>query len=213
VGTLKLTLIIFLVGLLGTTGVIVVASIDGRKWGPDSPFDPANPPGSPGGVVTYSFIPQGVDLGFDEGPSVDIRTLLPCAEAETRRALNVWQIANITFQQVPDPGDIRIGAHFIASGYSAHAWPPPLSGEQNSLLGDIHISTKYTWTCQDIYQIIQHEAGHALGLDHTDQKSVMNPYQAFSLRSLQQYDIDTAQAIYGPTPRKITLWLPFIKGL
>jgi len=191
----------------------------GRKWGADSPF--TVPPGTPGGTVTYSFMPNGVDLSAEGVPAYGSNlaiTSLPgyqtCFLTDIRNALAAWSaVANIQFVEVSDnglpfdasgaTGDIRIGAHYFdgSSGVIAHAYYPPPNG--NSGAGDLHFDKTENWKCDssgiDIGVVALHELGHSIGLAHenTSTIAVMDPIYNPAMTSLQTDDIKGAVAIYG----------------
>jgi hypothetical protein len=77
-------------------------------------------------------------------------------------------------------------------------YPAPLNAEP--LAGDIHLDADEDWhagTALDIYSVALHEAGHALGLGHSDQPgAVMYPYYRANT-GLTADDIAGIQAIYG----------------
>ena len=195
----------------------------GTKWGADSPYaGGGSGPGTPGGTVTYSFMPDGVtdpdELEF--GPdTITAVSSLPgfqaCFLDEIRDAFDAWSaVADIQFAEVSDDGtafdetgaigDIRIGAHPFdgASNALAHAFYPPPNG--TTAAGDLHFDEAENWTCDDsgidIGLVALHEIGHSIGLEHEipPPDAIMNPVLNQSLTVLQADDIAGAQAIYGP---------------
>jgi hypothetical protein len=123
-------------------------------------------------------------------------------------------------------GDIRIAAwEILASTTLAHAFQPgdeSIFGAGGSIAGDLHMDVNRNWTDDagdvtgngafDIFTVMLHELGHALGLGHSAVVgSVMEPIYAGSRRTLHADDIAGIQAIYGPpgveVPAPGTLWL------
>lgn len=200
-------------------------SLFGTKWGAGSPFalngDGAGPE-LPGGVVTYSFMADGIDLSAETGgdPLTNIAldslpTYSACFLEEIELALGAWSaVADIQFLQVTDGGgafnnepvaDIRIGAHVFdgQSGTLAHAFFPPPNGLYAA--GDTHFDSEEIWSCTsangslNIGIVALHEFGHAIGLEHENTDvAIMNPFYSptLSFGPLAD-DIIGAGAIYG----------------
>ena len=195
----------------------------GTKWGGNSPFprgngQNVNGPGTTGGVVTYSFMANGVSHAVEGVESNtnfrSLATYRACFETEITRAFAMWSaVANIDFRLVGDngrpsnssgaSGQIRIGAHSFdgRSGTLAHAFFPPPNG--NTIAGDMHFDRAEQWTCDtsglDIGIVATHEIGHAIGLNHEEQgaTAIMNPFYNPNVPSLTSDDISGAQSIYG----------------
>jgi hypothetical protein len=120
-------------------------------------------------------------------------------------------------------GDIRIAAwELTSSSLIAHAFQPgteAIYGEGGTLAGDLHLDVNRNWvddplagsssTRFDIYTIVLHEMGHALGLGHsTIRGSVMENAYRGANRELTADDIAGIQAIYGvPEPSAVVLGL------
>ncbi|MEQ9408765.1 MAG: matrixin family metalloprotease [Fuerstiella sp.] len=200
------------------------------KWGPSSTY------GTTGGVVSYSYMAGG--LGMDNSEtSVDLGSFMPAGyKAAIAAAFAAWSaVADISFVEVADSGhdwnaagasgDIRIGAHKFdgAGGTLAHGyWPPP---NGTSAAGDIHFDSEETWKIGfggagfDVFQVMAHEIGHAIGLSHTGvANSLMNPFYTESFSGLQADDIAGAQFIYGaatavPEPSGLAMFGVFAIGV
>lgn len=113
-------------------------------------------------------------------------------------------------------GDIRIAAWELTSAsLVAHAFQPgteAIYGLGGTLAGDLHLDVNRNWvddplagpssTRFDIYTIVLHEMGHALGLGHsTVRGSVMENAYRGAKRELTPDDVAGIQSLYGvPEP-------------
>jgi Matrixin len=198
---------------------------NGRKWGAGSPYAGGQDvpgPGLPGGTVTWSYMPNGVNLTPENpglAPNTAIQSLATfqgCFETEVDDAFDAWSaVADIQFAQVTDNGvefgnpagvgDIRIGAHVFdgGSGVLAHGFFPPPNGL--GAAGDIHFDLAENWDCVDTgpqidFGIVMiHELGHAIGLSHETPPptAIMNPFYNPAVSVLQPDDIAGVESIYG----------------
>ncbi len=184
-----------------------------------------------GKVGQYANIVHGWDLGADNFLHLGyvfgtLTSKVPAAtvQSEIIRALNEWsKNTNVIFQ----PADVvraqaRRSTYAFASGGHgddypfdgpggtlAHTfYPVPINPE--SIAGDMHLDADDNWHAggdTDIYSVALHEAGHALGLGHSDKPGdVMYPYYRRNM-PLSANDIGAVQQLYG-TPSGATPTTP-----
>lgn len=149
------------------------------------------------GHITYSIAADGVqwDHGINAlNATFDARFGAGAWERELARALATWQsLANIDVARVADSpveldapgraqgdprfGDLRFGGYAFPDDATALAltyFPPP---NGSTIAGDVAINTARDFALGDdfdLYSVMLHETGHALGLDHaTDPSDVM----------------------------------------
>jgi len=123
-------------------------------------------------------------------------------------------------------GDIRIGAIAFDGPVSTDTTGIPLGtllghghqpgtdavfGQGGSIYGDIHLDSDEVWINPadasgttsgiDLFTVLLHELGHALGLEHsTNSQSVMFGTYSGAHRILSADDIAGIQYLYGPQP-------------
>lgn len=211
--------------------------------GPTIPGKWGSPVFGTGATVTWSLMASGVDCSAEgSGICSSLASFMPAGfAAEITAAFAAWSaVANITFVLVPDlgeafnaaggSGDIRVGGHAFdgPSGVLAHGYYPPANGL--TAAGDIHFDTADAWKIGfggpgfSIFQVMAHEIGHAIGLDHTGVAgSLMNAFYTEAFSGPQTDDIAGGQFIYGkpvvvepptiPVPAALPLLAVALAGL
>ena len=184
------------------------------KWGP--------PAYGTAATVTWSVMGSGVscELVITGCSTQALGAFLPGGYLDQiQLAFDAWsKVAGLTFKQVADDGaafdapttasgDIRIGAHTLDGPLRtlALSYFPPVNSRSGA--GDIFLDTAENWTIGfdgpgfDIFQVVSHEIGHAIGLAHvTGVAALMNPIYSEDFRGLQADDIAGARFLYGPPP-------------
>lgn len=177
-----------------------------------------------GATVTWSLMPTGTSCAAEStGCTVtSFADAMPSGWlSAVNAAFNAWSsVANLTFVQVADDGaafnaatnsgNIRLGLHTFdgPNGTLAHGYYPPNNG--GSAAGDIHFDLGDIWKVGfggagfDIFQVLAHELGHALGLNHTSVPgSLMNPFYTEAFLGPQADDIAGMQFIYGAPVQQV----------
>ncbi len=153
--------------------------------------------------------------------------IAPAYQATVEAAIARWaQVANITLQHVSDsvPGvDIRIGwgvfsgnqigetDYSYQSGANSTFVPGTLVRleDPSALPVGTSVMSSYQGTATMLFQVVLHEFGHALGLDHsTDPNAIMYPSLGYNNSNLDSSDIAGIQALYGASSAVATLTTP-----
>lgn len=196
------------------------------KWGPAAVGTGATVTWSiVGGGVSLNGASYNNGLTYT-GNSVALSSFLAFDYmGQIQAAFNAWSaVANITFQYVVDTGaafnsfdfpvgsqpNIRIGAFPMGSESSTLAvgyYPPNYTTPQKffSSAGDIHLNSSKQWqigyageNAYDLFQVVAHEIGHAIGLGHSDTSAaLMYAFYSEAFSGPQADDIAGAQYLYG----------------
>jgi hypothetical protein len=149
------------------------------------------------------------------------------AREEIENALAAWaSVVQIRFSRAASSGGSRSLDIWFAprshgdsytfdgpGGVLAHTFYPPPNSEP--LAGDVHLDIEEPWRIGadvDVFSVVLHELGHALGLGHNDDSnSVMYPYYR-RVNALRPADITEIRKLYAaasdspatPTPAPAT---------
>ncbi len=184
----------------------------GSKWGEDRIFSPAGNntpgPGTTGGVVTYSFQDEGIELNFNDEMIIsrdfDVHQI-GCGKDMIREAFAAYSaVANIDFSEEPSSpnSDIRIFAGIVEgssrNGDITAFGIPPRAGSCVASSGTMLFDSQ-TGSCHEFFLLALHEIGHALGLGHPGEGNIMSPGPPdLTFTGLRAGDIEGIRSIYGP---------------
>lgn len=171
--------------------------------------------GTPGGVVTYSFMSAGTSC--EEARRIgdpiprngfcatrDLAAVNAGFQRIVESAFAQWeQWADIDFVEVSDvnpatQGNIRIGAvGFNTFNVLGLSYIGPVSHARD-LGADIYLNANFRFSENDLADTVLHEIGHSLGLGHSfASDSVMRAGAGNLPDTLQADDIAGVQTIYG----------------
>ncbi|MBV8732194.1 MAG: matrixin family metalloprotease [Acidobacteriia bacterium] len=179
-------------GPVTSAGPVAEYVTQGSGWPPDA-----------SGAVTLSYTFETLTPKLDPNAQ----------QSEILRALSEWaSYANVSFVAGRDPQgartvDIKFASGAHGDGYPFDAagtilghtfYPVPLNTEP--IAGDMHLNEQENWQIgadTDLFSVALHEAGHALGMAHTDDpNTVMYPYYHL-VTGLSADDIAGVQSLYG----------------
>ena len=191
---------------LGVTSPVVSPDpLSGPKWGSTAitwSFAAGNLTGQPGGTTFSSSI---TDAGY---------------RAVVQKAVALWvSVSGITMTLVTDSAavGIRVGFERLGTGangtigltntvYSGTPWTYK-AGTRVGLEDPAQLALTalpdgdytYSGSVTQLFQVVVHELGHALGLDHNavDAGAVMNPTATTANRSIDPNDVRAIETLYG----------------
>jgi hypothetical protein len=179
-------------GALSQAGPMAEFATVGSGWSKDS-----------SGIASLKYFLQSLTTKVDQNS----------ARSEIERAFREWaKYAKVSFVAGGSALTARTIAIQFARGYHGDGYPfdglggvlahtfYPAPPNAEPLAGDMHFDADETWRIgldTDLFTVALHEAGHALGLGHSDRPgTVMYPYYRFAT-GLTADDIAGIRALYG----------------
>ena len=173
-------------------------------------------------TVTWSFATVTYASDIPNGRAFSSSVTDATEQAVVRAAFAEWQsVSGVQFVEQTDSvtqtgaADIRVGFGALSAGVEIGETDYLTTAGGSRLAPDVVIRLQdpgvqslttvngvltYSGTSSQLYQIVLHEIGHALGLahDNADQNAVMYPVSTPSNRDLDSEDIAGIQSLYGP---------------
>ena len=138
-----------------------------------------------------SVVRGEVERAFREWQKYANLTLTAGGQADSARTIAIQFARSVHGDAYPFDGPGGVLAHTF--------YPAPPNSEP--VAGDMHLDADEDWHAgndTDLFSVVLHEAGHALGLGHSDRPgAVMYPYYRFA-SGLTDDDIAGIQNLYGP---------------